>query len=57
MLKEALSDESMATYKNNVPGDIDVHQFRFSAADNEAANQKLLKVFEKQFWDGDKGDT
>lgn len=57
MLKEALSDESMETYKNNVPGDIDVHQFRFSAADNEAANRKLLKVLEKQFFSGDKGDT
>ncbi|TFY89620.1 recombinase family protein [Pseudomonas kairouanensis] len=57
MLKEALSDESMATYKSNVQGDIDVHKFRFSAADNEAANQKLLKIFEKQFWGGDKGDT
>lgn len=47
MLKDALSDESMATYKSNVPDDLGVHQFRFSAADNEAANQKLLKIFEK----------
>lgn len=47
MLKEVLSDESMAPYRSNVPGDIDVHQFRFSAADNEAANQKLLKMFVK----------
>jgi len=57
MLKEALSGESMVTYKNNLPGDIDVHQFRFSAADNKAANQKLLKVLEKQYWSGNKGDT
>ncbi|MNL88633.1 hypothetical protein D3C87_2184540 [compost metagenome] len=54
MLKEALSDESMATYKNNVSGDIDVHQFRFSAADNEAANQKLSNILAKQFWDAPK---
>lgn len=57
MLKEALSEESVATYKNNVPGDIGVHQFRYSAADNELANKKLLRIFEKQFWGGDKGDT
>jgi len=57
MLKEALSDESMAAYKINVPGDIDVHQFQFSAADNEAANQKLLKMFVKQSRGGDKGGS
>lgn len=50
ILKEALSDESMAAYKNNIPVDVDVHQFRFSAMDNESANQKLLNVLGKQLW-------
>lgn len=57
MLKEALSDESMAAYKVNVPDDIDVHQFQFSAADNETANQKLLKIFVKQSRGEDKGGS
>lgn len=57
MLEEALSDESMATFRDNVPDDIGVHQFRFSAADHEAANQKLLKIFGNQILGGDKGDT
>lgn len=54
MLKEALSDESMATYKNNVPIDVDVYQFQFSAADNERANQKLMNVLGNQLWGGAK---
>jgi len=57
MLKKALSDELMETYKNNVPGDVGVHQFRFSEADNAAANKKLLIVMEKQLLGRENGDT
>jgi DNA invertase Pin-like site-specific DNA recombinase len=57
MLKEAMSDELMLAAKNNVPDNIAVHQFRFSVVDNELANEKLLRIFEKEFWGGDKGDT
>lgn len=48
MLREALSDGSLENYNSNVPNDIGVHQFQFSAAENESANQKLLKFMEKQ---------
>lgn len=57
MLKEVLSDELMAAFKDNVPADIGVHKFRFSAADNEMANKKLLQVFEKKFWNGNKDES
>jgi DNA invertase Pin-like site-specific DNA recombinase len=56
MLKEAMSDESIVAFKDNVSDDIAVHKFRFSEADEELAKQKLLRIFEKQFWVGDKDD-
>jgi len=56
MLKGILSEGPLDNYMGNVPGDIDVHEFRFSAADNDSANQKLLRIMEKQLWGGGKGN-
>ncbi|MNP81396.1 hypothetical protein D3C76_1797350 [compost metagenome] len=55
--KNALSDDSMKKFEGNVPAGIDVHRFRFSEADNELANEKLLNFFEKKFWGGVKKET
>ncbi|WP_417695379.1 recombinase family protein [Pseudomonas sp.] len=57
MLKKALSDDSMVAYKKNVPDSVELHQFRFSAAENEVANKKLLQVFEKQYLEGEEGES
>lgn len=57
ILEKALSDNTMEEFKENFPDNTGVHHFRFSAADNELANKKLLKVFEKQLSDGKKGET
>lgn len=56
LLEKALASESMSKYFKNIPSSVPLHHFKFSAADTEQANAKLLEIFERNYWK-DKSDS